>query len=1149
MPRNKLKKKRVKSGKKFTPVSSKELDDLRKITYIKNETERNKKSILFLNKLRIEKSRNKSQRRKYIFNHKDLREIALCSISRRKSHVILDYSAKEIDLMSSLEWAIDLINAYSNEINEYIYLRQEFEKKYLLGYTEEAKKIISNFKNKYGLSVWGTEAELLTHRNDTNNHIFNDYLDINPVGNEHSENYLSNIITKINPSITASRYTFLIESNMEEMKKIGLNEYKEVEFLNLYSPSMDIKNPQVILARLQTLPIFDYYTNCIRLIRHISKKHKKEAAFFLEGISKKINDENIDFICYKSGFKKPSRITKNNISFLDACKLYYQGKYEECSDILKKLVHEDPSNLIILELLSKCVSRVDIDYSLEGLVGEVLEYFKKFNSGKYDKLDLDVFRKIALSHSYNDWSFILTGSLKKYGEGKDDSDINYLYDYSENLSTFINPFSSDFGSCCYIDSKPVYDEIWLDFWKETGRESTGKRLITSEFKSISVDDDRLSKAIADTHYYNNSYPKSLDCYNSISNADKQIHDHALLRSIRCLCNMGDYEKLLGFSAEKLLSNDGRYRLPLEYIIDKCAKSIKVLDENSLINLAIVYHFHNQRNGEFLQKISLCCNQYFRKMKITSNYNFNDFPYNEKLSFFVEEILTEDVLDGLIRFFNGQDDVILFRIKLLRSLINYNISYSIKNKSIIKKLSEISKSYLGEMVRGEIGNGKVIIDKDKLKPIIISGISSDYKSLKEGLKGVHRLEESHIRDSHIRDRDSDEDDNYFYIVDEKLKRLGLMFLHIRDEYAVNKSYGLDNYLNLNIRHGGMVNHLWSPIKANNLSCEKNSDGEYEDNDFWKNHYSLRTKESLKEINTALVVFTKSMDSLITEAKSWIHVNTGEFLDENKIFNFGFDYEQLDLFLDCLNTSTSVEEFIEFSFKQLDEMLDKCLDEAKERISEDFKENTSKCFDKLMSNIRGNDTHLHRHISKTKIEFSASIDELTTWFDYKKTSKHPLSLDTIVKIVFDNISNYFPETTAKLNNKVHHNCLIRGDLIPNFFDIFSLLITNSFEHASLRNNLEINVIVNIENNIINFNISNTCNKSKISHLKIRAQEIQSIRLTEFEKYANQDKGSGVCKVKKILNKDIGQSSEVIVETVNDMFFVRFNCNTDIILGTNA
>lgn len=42
--------------------------------------------------------------------------------------------------------------------------------------------------------------------------------------------------------------------------------------------------------------------------------------------------------------------------------------------------------------------------------------------------------------------------------------------------------------------------------------------------------------------------------------------------------------------------------------------------------------------------------------------------------------------------------------------------------------------------------------------------------------------------------------------------------ITNAYTLDKLYGLDQSLNMGIRHGGFVNLLWAPLKRNNISAK-------------------------------------------------------------------------------------------------------------------------------------------------------------------------------------------------------------------------------------------------------------------------------------------------------------------------------------------
>ncbi|MDP2524311.1 hypothetical protein Q8W30_17235 [Neptunomonas phycophila] len=1136
-------KKTRKQGRGFASQKASETIYIQRLVTLP-EKEKNYRAFGFIEHLRNDKSSYKEQRTSYFLGKKRLRDIIFCNMDFRKKRITVDFSVKSLGLKGDLDWAAKVICSYSDEINKYIEIRDKFDRAYLLGNGELARDLANESKKTFGLNVWTVQAELLAARITGDSKKINSYISDNPVVNENSESLINNEVTKIDPNVSASRFKFSIGSNMEEMRNNGnIPASQMAEFFHMYSPDITIDNPENFLTNFQMMPIVDYYTYCIRLVRHlVINNQSDEVCDFIKKVITYINDEAVDFIANKIGIGYRKKISKGNELYLDACKKYEQGNYSDCLKILAEIINDDPKNIVLLELASKCEYRDGIEFNLSGISGEILVFLRRFTSGKYDQVDIDRFEKLSLIHSYSDWSFLMSGFLKRFGEGKDEKELKPFYDFSETMTTFINPFAYDFVklSKSYIDMG--IDSDWLNYWIDVRENSLSSISAFDKHITLGINNERAIKIIADCNYENKKNEIALRFYTDQKGDDKIIKDHCLLRSIRILCYVNRHEDALKIAAEKLVIRDSLFRIPLDFIIEKCSPILKTISADGVLNLAIVYHHENQRNGKVLQKLSICCYHYFRLKELNRLSCMDSLFEDKKSRYFSREILSEPVLDGFPRFFTSQHDVLLFRLSLLRGLVLKSSSDEQEIKDLIRELTSFSKIFLNELVRGEIGSGRIFLEKEKLLKLVSNKIREDYKALKEDLSDYDGLE-----DGHISDIDNDED--AAYILDDNLKKLTLLYLLIRDDYAVNKTYGLDNYLNLNIRHGGMVNHLWKPFKANNLVCELNSNGEYEANVAWEEYYPLIKKELTSLLNQSLAKFTKSMNEIINEAKGWVHVNTGEFADEKKIFNFLFDIDSLETSLRNIKESDNVEGFVLSTFRLLDTMLDESLEEAKSRVLSILRAKIQNCFDHLVEEITqigfGNDSYIYRVVSNCRAQSNQSVEEFAKWFNYKESGNQPLPLDLVIETVHHNTSSYYPNVKHKIDvSDSKDKLLIKAKYITHFFDIFSLLINNAFQHSGEQETLSMNVSIESEDGRINVIFSNSISHKKIDFISKTIQEIMQKRLPNFEKYAYKDNGSGVCKVKKILTRDIGLDSDVSVKIENNQFLVAFSCDSTIV-----
>lgn len=89
--------------------------------------------------------------------------------------------------------------------------------------------------------------------------------------------------------------------------------------------------------------------------------------------------------------------------------------------------------------------------------------------------------------------------------------------------------------------------------------------------------------------------------------------------------------------------------------------------------------------------------------------------------------------------------------------------------------------------------------------------------------------------------------------------------ITNAYTLDKLYGLDQSLNMGIRHGGFVNLLWAPLKRNNISAKKHDENKFSPNPVWRTDFGYFKDSILDGIDNALVEFNKKANAIINQAK--------------------------------------------------------------------------------------------------------------------------------------------------------------------------------------------------------------------------------------------------------------------------------------------
>jgi hypothetical protein len=186
-----------------------------------------------------------------------------------------------------------------------------------------------------------------------------------------------------------------------------------------------------------------------------------------------------------------------------------------------------------------------------------------------------------------------------------------------------------------------------------------------------------------------------------------------------------------------------------------------------------------------------------------------------------------------------------------------------------------------------------------------------------------------------------------------------------------------------------------------------------------------------------------------------------------------------------------------------------------------------FDDLVKEIETingetNSKELYDSIAKAKTSIQTTIDNIKTWFNRTDLNVYE---DYNIEIAIETTKNILLKTnssTTSLDLKFKANQILemKGKTFEYFVDIFLILMNNAFVHSGCDNvqniSLEIEKIdKNIEIKIINPVIS----QKSIEELNRELEIFNQNTLNEnSEKVLISRKGTGIFRIKKILNNDL-------------------------------
>ncbi|HHQ4530946.1 TPA: hypothetical protein ACSP1Y_004803, partial [Aeromonas hydrophila] len=149
----------------------------------------------------------------------------------------------------------------------------------------------------------------------------------------------------------------------------------------------------------------------------------------------------------------------------------------------------------------------------------------------------------------------------------------------------------------------------------------------------------------------------------------------------------------------------------------------------------------------------------------------------------------------------------------------------------------------------------------------------------------------------------------------------------------------------------------------------------------------------------------------------------------------------------------------------------------------------------------------------------VTELIGWMEWKNETTQPFYIGSSIDSAKEMAQSLHPGVKININISDQLPLLIRGSFFRRFTTIFLILIDNAIIHSGYNNSLNIffSNITGIENSII-ISISNLITPHQLETSKVKTKRIDSLINTNYIDGANEESGSGLFKIKKIITYDL-------------------------------
>jgi hypothetical protein len=612
------------------------------------------------------------------------------------------------------------------------------------------------------------------------------------------ERDLDILLSNASKDRTAERNNFSFEAIIEGL---GAAEGKALEFLFRFDAlKFEEKDFTAICEYLFPANIIDKYLAFSRmamvcLAKNIDKSETVETYLSLE---EHINDYKINNI---------RRLVEQNFSLydedramVDICDTYMYGDFQKVIQKCEHYFTQWPylSNAYEFYVNSLIALDKQSNFPNDSLLNQIIVSMQKFVIGR-GEVSFSILNRTF--QQFNNFDLV---SLVKLIEIKnnvchDQEQVRVLYRYLDiNGSTF-NPFRNEFPD----------------------KDSVSYIISNSEFKvidSLDIPQYRKLKWEADKLFSSEKFDLALKTYKAIKQCPMHLKDEIRAKIALSMIKSGDCKSTVNYITDLYFEDPKNvWKLPKKLLFTEINNS-EHIDFDSIDTVICIYLLLKDNYTEH-QVISLYLKDYLMQFGIKFPSELRPSCYKQK--FILLNICGLSILEGL-NIYHSNNEKILDRVKILSTLIMEDN----EEESVKEELDLMAHQYTKNSCVKKLGKGKLHVDQSR----VFASAKKDLTPMFNDL--CYEIEKEKVAIQEVVGRSISTNQNNQQIVrtDRKAFNIALfIMLEVRDIYTLNPTFGLDNSLNVDIRHNGIVPRLRSVFDKHDLLCRQ-LDGEYLDNEF-------------------------------------------------------------------------------------------------------------------------------------------------------------------------------------------------------------------------------------------------------------------------------------------------------------------------------
>ena len=1039
------------------------------------------------------------------------------------------------NLEYEIRWQMKVFSIEKDKINEFIKLKKIVDEQILLNQYKDAFDLLSLVEKRFGVSCWLLENKIFLMNKlgiDTQQEI------IEKVKNGVLTTILSFYNMRSSNEVSSRDYEYFTNKEISKFKRL----YPDNKVISFYhymiAPFSFLITDESILyvfSYMYNMPLIDRYLFvtdlCEYMLTHENNDEYKTILRSYITYMEEISDSSVEVYRFLLDAKEHRKTDYHIIDLLLPIKNKYvlgdvDGCYQDIISLLKEGMSDIAAFNIYIEICHILKKEVT-DLNLSDNINMILRNLNSLYSisENYNNA-IDEIYKLCFSCIHATWSRDIYNHINRrnrpYKSNVQQLAVLYTNMQKLTIETICENLPKE-EAADFLKSINIKENNYVEFWLEYVLGNFAGAIVRSGLKPLKI------------------FLSLIECENyDAFNKELSKEKISLLYKIRIANIMWD-----NMSHETYIEEGIDYFLHLffhreEYVIIAPIKKFmgylsdtEYVDKSNLRVPILYFIYTTYFDSEKREDLSIICEDFFYYNNIerpSLMEKCSDKYSKEALIFFLRYICIPQIMGPVLLSIKSSKDLDQERIntcQYLRILDPDNEDiYEQEIRDITHKL------FINEGLNS-IENSKIHVNTEGIKSRISKSLKSAFNN--------YVYSRNHKIDAFLEIiKNIEGGENLKIITFDSTQLFNEIIYTIRNEFVSSGEYGLDGYLSLNIRHGTLAAQLRAPLaKYNLLSTYIVESGEYEINLRWL--HKVQSYHDKERVIAAIIEFNKETDGIIEYLrKTLIQVSTEEKPSKG-IFDYTLSESEISFLQTLLTENCEFEEFIDKIFEYLWKITEYNLEKMKEIIRDEIKQRYIGAFTKL-SNVMKDINKITpfpeaiRWLNEAQNDVDAELEKICNWFKRSAESQHAdFDLDLAFQIGFKMIENIHPE------KKFVVECLnkdfaskIPGVYLKNYWNIFYTLFDNVSKYALEIDGVKyISCDLMVDDSNIRIKMTNAydCSNDIIKEETRIKNALSLISDTKYLARAQQEGGSGIPKIYKILSVDLNKRANIKCDFVRD------------------